>query len=305
MRAFRLSVFALAAVTLAGCASDFGGSVSGGKDALSPEERRLQAVETRVGQLARRLDAVNLNELDQDGQRLRDDMRALRGEVEKLRYDLDRAVARDRDIEARLARLEGGAVALVPGSVTSAAPPPAATVPAAPPAAAAAPAPARPATSAAPAAAASVPQAVAPTVGVGLPTATISQGSGVSAEEERMYYAAFDLLQNGKYDDALKGFRAQLEKWPSGKYADAALRWSGESYIIKGDYKSALTAFQTILQRFPQSTQAPEAMLKVGLTQMDMKQEAEGRATLQRVIKTYPNSTAAKAAQQRLEPAKR
>jgi tol-pal system protein YbgF len=135
--------------------------------------------------------------------------------------------------------------------------------------------------------------------------ATLSQGSGPSPEEEAAYLGAFEALKNGKYDDALKGFRGQLQKWPQGQYADNALYWSGEAYYIKGDYKSALAAFQAVLDRFPRSAKRPDAMLKTGLVQMDLKQDAEGRATLQRVIKTYPGSNAANLAQQRLQPGKK
>src|SRR3546814_9563817 len=42
---------------------------------------------------------------------LRDDVRSLRGDVEKMRYDLDQQKQRDQAVEARLQRLEGGAVA--------------------------------------------------------------------------------------------------------------------------------------------------------------------------------------------------
>src|SRR3546814_17303121 len=58
-----------------------------------------------------RLDAVNLTGMDQQNRNLRDDVRILRGDVEKMRYDLDQQNQRDQAAEARLQRLEGGAVA--------------------------------------------------------------------------------------------------------------------------------------------------------------------------------------------------
>ena len=299
----RLAAVAVVVATISACASDYGGSISGGKDALSPEERRLQAVETRVAPLARRGDSVHLTELGQSGQRVREVMRTLRGEAERLRYDVDQLKRGQAALQARLQRLEAGAA-------------PAAATPAYGASAPSGAAPAYPATT--PAQQIPMPAAAAPaTAGVAGPTAvapatdgpsaTISQGSGpaASADEQAAYLAAFDLLGNGKYDDAIKSFRSQLERWPQGRYADAALYWSGEAYYVKRDYNSALAAFQAVLQRFPQSTKLPEALLKVGLTQMDMGRDAEGRTTLQRVIKTYPQTTAAKLAQQRLEPAKR
>ncbi|HET8882565.1 MAG TPA: tol-pal system protein YbgF [Solimonas sp.] len=301
MRHTRLVIVAFAA-SFAACASDYGGSISG-KDVLSPEERRLQAVESRVAVLQRRLDAVNLTGLDEQSQHLRDDMRSLRGDVEKLRYDADQLQQRDQAIEARLQRLEGGAVAAPQAGYGAA---PAAGGYATPAAPAAAPA----ATYGAPTAPGAtdsnsipvVTPAQTPSAPAG---ATLSQGSGPSPEEEAAYLGAFEALKNGKYDDALKGFRGQLQKWPQGQYADNALYWSGEAYYIKGDYKSALAAFQAVLDRFPRSAKRPDAMLKTGLVQMDLKQDAEGRATLQRVIKTYPGSNAANLAQQRLQPGKK
>ncbi|MFT4047128.1 MAG: tol-pal system protein YbgF [Solimonas sp.] len=293
MRHARLALFVCAA-TLAACASDYGGSVSGdGKDVLSPEERRLQAVESRVAVLQRRLDAANLGGMDEQSQHMRDDLRTLRGDVEKLRYDFDQSQQRSRDLESRIQRLEAGGAAA--GT--------------APQAGFVAPGPGAAPSAAAPQADGSnsipvVTPVQAPAVAAA--ATTLLQGpSAASPEEEAAYLGAFDSLKNGKYDDALKGFRGQLEKWPNGRYADNALYWSGEAYYVKRDYKSALAAFQAVGQRFPQSAKGPDALLKTGLVQMDMGDDASGRATLQKVIKTYPTSNAARLAQQRLEPGKK
>lgn len=307
MRHTRLVIVALAA-TLAACASDYGGSLSG-KDVLSPEERRLQALESRVAVMQRKLDAVTASNLDQQSQQTRDDVRGLRGDVEKLRYDFDQAQQHDRDVDARLQRLEaaaGGAV--TPGAYGQ----PDAYAPqpgTAPQAAYGQQAPTTQAQTYAPA-----PSAPAPTSSNSIPVVTaaqtpnasaggttLSSGTGPSPDEEAAYLAAFDALKNGKYDDALNGFRGQLEKWPQGRYADNALYWSGEAYYVKRDYKSALAAFQAVLQRFPRSAKAPDAMLKSGLVQMDLGQAAAGKASLQRVVNTYPQSNAATLAQQRLQ----
>lgn len=291
LRRTRISMAICSVALLAGCAGGYGGPISGGSEKLPPAERRLQAVESRTAELSRRLDAVNLTGMDQDNIKLRDDLRQLRGEVERMRYEFDQTQKRGRDqyldLDRRLQRLEtGGAVgggAMMPaqqqpipgmgakveasGTVT--------TPPAAPP-------------------------AQAPSADGIAPPVTISNSSGASPEEEGAYLTSFDALKNGKYDDAIRGFRALLEKWPQGRYADNALYWSGEAYYVKRDYKSALAAFQAVLQRFPSSPKGPDAMLKTGLTQIELKQEAQGRETLQKLVDTYPQSNAAKLAQQRL-----
>ena len=90
MNWLRLTGIVCLTAGISACASsDFGGPSSGGdRDNLSPAERRLQAVESRVAELSRRLDAVNLTGMDQENLRLRDDLRSLRGELERLRYDV-------------------------------------------------------------------------------------------------------------------------------------------------------------------------------------------------------------------------
>lgn len=299
------------AVLFTGCASsDFGGNISGSGDALSPQERRLQQAETKVAELSRRLDAVNLAGMDQENQRLRDDVRSLRGEVERMRFDNDQLQRRNKDLYAdldrRLQRFEmpQGIVntGIAPGATTVPSVTPGTMVTVPPPAApASAPLPAvRPALPAAPA---TPPGAAASSGGIP-PPVVISSGGGATVEEETAYLAAFDEFKNGKYDNAIRGFKSMVSQWPQGTYAPNAFFWMGEMYTIKRDYKSALTSFQTLLQRFPASPKVPDAMLKVGLTQIEMKQEAEGRATLQKVISSYPSSNAAKLAQQRLNPPK-
>jgi len=294
-----IAAFVAPAALLAGCASsDFGGNISGSGDALSPEERRLQRTETKVAELSRRLDAVNLAGMDQENQRLRDDIRQLRGEMERMRYDADqqqrRSAATVADLDRRLQRFEAPQGIVNTGSAPTTVPSATPGTFTAPPAVAVPSSPALPPTAATPST--SVPAAGAPVV--------ISSGNGATVEEETAYLAAFDEFKNGKYDNAIRGFKSMVATYPQGTYAPNAYFWMGEMYTIKRDYKAALTNFQTILQRFPASPKVPDAMLKVGLTQLELKSDAEGRATLQRVISTYPNSNAAKLAAQRLNPPK-
>ncbi|TJY60829.1 tol-pal system protein YbgF [Sinimarinibacterium sp. CAU 1509] len=296
MNGLRLGAITLLVAPLLGCASSgYGGPISGGSDNLSPSERRLQAVEGRTAELSRRLDAVNLTGMDQDAQRIRDDQRQLRGEVERLRFEFDQAQKRNRDLyldlDRRLQRFEnlGGGASAPPAGVyggtsgltpsASATVTPSGTVMTAPPMQA---------------------PTQMPAPGGAVAPVTISNGAGGSPEEESAYLTAFDSLKNGKYDDAIRGFKSLVAQWPAGRYADNALYWTGEAYYVKRDYKSALASFQEVLQRFPASPKGPDALLKVGLTQIELKQEAEGKATLQRLVQTYPQSSAARLAEQRL-----
>ncbi|HEY1078081.1 MAG TPA: YbgF trimerization domain-containing protein, partial [Fontimonas sp.] len=259
---------------MVGCAGGYGGPISGGSDNLSPTERRLQAAESRVAELSRRLDAVNLTGMDQENLRLRDDLRQVRGEMERLRYEFDQAqrAAKEQylDLDRRLQGAAPAAGAAGYGQYGGGQPQYGGQQYGAPPAVATVQSGGTLATPQAPAQPTYTPPAYTqaqqvPPGGQPAPV-TISNGGGASPEEEGAYLTAFDSLKNGKYDDAITGFRSLLSRWPQGRYADNALYWSGEAYYVKRDYNSALTAFQAVLQRFPSSPKGPDSMLKAGLT---------------------------------------
>jgi tol-pal system protein YbgF len=260
MRAASRGMLVGSAMLLAGC-TNFGGSVDGGKP-LSPTEIRLQAAETKLAEISKRVESLNQVLMDSGGGRSEGELRALLGDVEKLRFDVDQMEKRNRDLyqdlDRRLQRLEGTAGA---GSGVLA--------------------PAAPSASVAPA---------APTV----------SENPAAPEEESAYLRAFDLLKGGRYDEAIGGFRGMIQKWPSGRYVDNAWYWMGEAYYVKRDYPNAIESFRTVPDRFPQSPKAPDALLKLALALGESKQKDQARSTLQRVVRDYPSSNAANLARQRL-----
>jgi len=99
-----------AALLLPAC-TDFGGPISGGgARALPPGEQRLQAIETRLADVTRRVENLNLAAQSQELSRLEADLRNLRGEVEALQNSVTTAERRNRDLyqdlDRRLQRLE-------------------------------------------------------------------------------------------------------------------------------------------------------------------------------------------------------
>jgi tol-pal system protein YbgF len=94
---------------LAGCA-DFGGPIGGNDQPVSPQEQRMQSLETRLGELVRKVDNLNLTSQTQGISSLQTEVRGLRGDVEKLHYDLDtnarRAQELYQDLDRRMTKLE-------------------------------------------------------------------------------------------------------------------------------------------------------------------------------------------------------
>jgi tol-pal system protein YbgF len=98
-----------AALLLSGCA-EFGGPIGGGDRALSPQEQRMQALETRLADVTRKVDNLNFASQNQSITRLEAEVRGLRGEVERLRYEIETGEKRSRelyqDLDRRLTRVE-------------------------------------------------------------------------------------------------------------------------------------------------------------------------------------------------------
>ena len=255
---------------ISGCASDFGGPISSSsKTVLSPAERRLQDVETKTAQLVRRVDAMNATQTDQDLTRLRDEIRFLRGDVEKLRFDLE---SRDRgtkelfsNLDRRLAQVEAGGGSVASGGGGAA---PSGVV-------------------------TTAPGTMAP---AGAPRAAVA-----TPEEERAYLGTFDLLKNGKYEEAIRGFRGMLDQWPQGRYADNGWYWMGEAQMVKRDYAGAANSFQSLVQGFPSSPKVADGLYKLGLSQIELKKPVDAKAALQRVIREHPSTNAANLAKQKLD----
>lgn len=100
----------LALILMLTACTDFGGPIRDGE--ISPEEQRLRSIESKLGDVDRRLEAIAALDVAQSSVRLAEEVRSLRGDVEKLRFDLDNNERRARelylDLDRRLQRLEGG-----------------------------------------------------------------------------------------------------------------------------------------------------------------------------------------------------
>jgi len=122
----RIATVIGAAALLAGCA-DFGGPI-GGNGPINPQEQRLQALETRLGDVSRKLENLTLAAQNQSVTRLEAEVRGLRGEVERMRFELETSDRRARelyqDLDKRTTRVENEGRARLSMEPRIATPPP-------------------------------------------------------------------------------------------------------------------------------------------------------------------------------------
>jgi len=144
-------------------------------------------------------------------------------------------------------------------------------------------------------------QAAAPIAPPETPPVASAAAAEPPSEEKKAYLAAFDLLKQRHYDDAVRAFEDLLARYPNGELADNARYWLGETYYVQRDYAAALTEFQRVLANYPVSPKVPGSMLKIGYIHYDQSNWSRARSTLQDVIKKFPESSEATLAERRLE----
>ena len=231
---------------------------------------------TRLEQQAQSRDQSGTGLVNQI-QQLSTQMRQMQGQIEELQHQLqelnDKNKAQYGDLDARLARLEGGGAGNSPGTAD-----------------------------ANPAAAATVAMGTASTSG---PPATAASSSGAAnadpAAAQAAYETAFQSIRAGNYAAASREFRSFIKQYPNNALVPNAWYWLGQSYFVTTNYTVALDAFKQLVDQFPHSDKLPDALLKVGYCQIELKQVAAAKTTLKQVIAKYPGSDSASLAQERLQ----
>ena len=119
--------------------------------------------------------------------------------------------------------------------------------------------------------------------------------------EQQDYQDAFNLLKGGRYHDAAKAFRAFLANYPGGEFVDNARYWLGETYYVNRQFEAAMQEFQVLIAQFPQSPKFTHAMLKVGYIHHELGRPEQARQALLELVERHPDSTAAGLARKRLK----
>jgi len=128
---------------------------------------------------------------------------------------------------------------------------------------------------------------------------------GDDADGQQAYAKAFALLKEGQYQQSITAFESFKVSYPNSKYADNAQYWLAEANYVSREYKKALQEFQQLIAQYPDSSKNSGAHLKIGYVYFELKNWSAARDALEKVITLYPDTTVAKKANERLQRMKR
>ena len=109
---------------------------------------------------------------------------------------------------------------------------------------------------------------------------------------QEQYDFAFGLLRNFEFDKAEQAFKAFLQKNGDTKLAPNAQYWLAESYYGRNDYKQSALSFAESYKKYPTGPKGPDSLLKLGMSLGRLGQKAEACLSLDRLKQEYPSAAA-------------
>jgi len=119
--------------------------------------------------------------------------------------------------------------------------------------------------------------------------------------EKNAYTAAYLALKSGRYDEAAKGFRQQLNLYPKGQYTDQAWYWLGETRLAQHERSKALIAFKYVADHYPNSVKHAAALFRMARISVDLKQNARAIQYYKQLIREHADSDLAEQARTALK----
>ncbi len=121
-----------------------------------------------------------------------------------------------------------------------------------------------------------------------------------SVSGQAAYQAAFSLIQNKRYDEAIAALELFIKNYPGSTLTGNAYYWLGEVQLVKANFQGALEAFNTLLARYPAHRKLPDAKYKLGRVYRELGDTTRANKLLKEVVTQYAGSSAAKLAEAEL-----
>lgn len=113
--------------------------------------------------------------------------------------------------------------------------------------------------------------------------------------EGEAYQAAYALVRNQQFDQAVSAFQEFLQEYPAGRFAPNAYYWLGELHLVTRppDPESARQSFMLLLDLYPNDSKVPDALFKLGKVHFDKGDREKAREFFDRLIRDHGSSNSA------------
>jgi len=124
----------------------------------------------------------------------------------------------------------------------------------------------------------------------------------LSSENEaiNIYTEGVALMQEGKFDEAIKVFEEFLSKFQHNPNVEWAILYLGEMYYKLGDYKNARKYYTELLNRFPGSRNAEQALYSIAWSYFKEGEYKESAKQFEKFLSIYSTGKRALDARLRL-----
>jgi len=207
--------------------------------------------------------------------RITQDLAALRGEVEALKYqagqgggETQRVLSRLDQMDARLAAIEQSASRTLSAGTVD----PMTGEPLLPP----------------------------PGMGGVTPPAPPADGGIVVTDSPLELREAVGMVRSGDPQGAIQRLREFLRKSPRSDSADDAQFFIGEAYYSLRDFNRAILEFNEVLLRYPRGDRVPAALLRQAFAFAELGDKVDARLVLQKLVSEHPKTAEAERGRQKL-----
>ena len=105
------------------------------------------------------------------------------------------------------------------------------------------------------------------------------------------YDAAFKLVRNKQYAEAIASFEAFLKIYPATDYSDNAIFWMGQVYYAESKYSEAEQQFLSLKAKFPKSQKIAASIVQLANIKVSQQKWQEAKVLFNEVVAKYTGSS--------------
>ena len=118
--------------------------------------------------------------------------------------------------------------------------------------------------------------------------------------ESEIYERTMVYYKDGRYGEAIAGFKNFARSYPRSDLADNAHFWIGECHRAVEKYEEAILAYQRVINDYPNGNKVPSAMLQQAIAFEKINDKTTANLVFKKLLKRFPKTEEAEIARKRL-----